>query len=54
MPNPMPPKDERAERLAAQLRANLRRRKTQAREADARQRAGDGSTTQPGDDEPGR
>jgi hypothetical protein len=31
----MSDKDERAQRLAAQLRANLRRRKTQAREVAA-------------------
>lgn len=34
-PRPKSAKDERAERLAAELRANLRRRKQQARGRDA-------------------
>jgi hypothetical protein len=42
----MAEKDDRAERLAAQLRANLRRRKEQAR-------AGEPAPTRP-DPEPGR
>ena len=37
----MSDKDERAQRLAAQLRANLRRRKVQAREVAAAAATGD-------------
>lgn len=45
----MDAKDERAERLAARLRENLRRRKTQAREL----RAGEGAVVpeDPGNDD---
>jgi hypothetical protein len=44
-----PPKPTREERLAAQLRANLRRRKTQARAL----RAGETPPSGPSQNEPG-
>lgn len=47
-PRPKTAKDERAERLAAQLRTNLRRRKDQVRGRDASERSTAGEPPEEG------